>query len=93
MADRGAGSADPDVMERAGETERILVTEDRDFGALVYAHRHPAPPGVVYLRLGDARSAEVAEALLTVVRSDLILAGQFTTVSTNGRVRQRPLPA
>ena len=92
VVDRGAGSLDPAVMGRAGETGRLLITEDRDFGTLVYAHHHPSPPGVIYLRLGDARAEEVADVLLAVVRSGLELIGLFTTVNMNGRVRQRPLP-
>lgn len=80
VVDQGAGSTDPNVMDRAGSTEGILVTEDRDFGTLVY------------LRLGDALSGEVADTLLAVVGSALELVGRFTTVSANGQVRQRPLP-
>ena len=93
MVDAGSGSLDPAVMTRAGEDGRILITEDRDFGTLIYAHAHPSPPGVIYLRLGTDPPDTVSAALLSVVSSGRVLAGQFTTVGGGGRVRQRPLPA
>ena len=92
VVDRGAGSPDSAVMRRAGEDGRILITEDRDFGALIYAHAQPSPAGVLYLRLGAEPPDAVADAVLHVAASGLPLAGQFTTVSGDGRVRQRPLP-
>lgn len=92
VVETSAGSFDPTVMERAGQAGRILLTADRDFGTLIYAHARPSPPGVVYLRLGNESSAVVADALIAVLSSDRGFAGQFTTVSGSGRVRQRPLP-
>jgi len=45
---RGAPS-DDQVLERATEDKRVLITEDRDFGELVYA-RGRSSAGVILVR-------------------------------------------
>jgi predicted nuclease of predicted toxin-antitoxin system len=45
------GLADTDVLAQAAATGRILVTDDRDFGELVFRRRQ-RHVGVIYLRLG-----------------------------------------
>ncbi len=37
------GAADEQVLERALNEKRVLITEDRDFGELVYAQGRPSP--------------------------------------------------
>jgi predicted nuclease of predicted toxin-antitoxin system len=39
VAEVAKGSTDEQVLERALNGKRILITEDRDFGELVYAGR------------------------------------------------------
>ncbi len=92
IAEVSPSALDPDVLARAGESGRLLVTEDRDFGTLVYATRLPAPRGVVYLRLGSESLTEATETLLSVLRSGEAFEGWFTTVSRGGIIRKRPLP-
>jgi len=41
---------DPDVLAIAVSEQRILLTNDRDFGELIVRHKHPHA-GVIYLRL------------------------------------------
>lgn len=86
------GTEDSDVLRRAGQDNRFLLTEDRDFGQLVYNQNQPASPGVIYLRLGDVGLAESIEALVAVLSSDLVFEGTFTAVDGRRRVRQRLLP-
>ncbi len=83
------GTDDPDVLDRE---RRLLLTEDRDFGQLVYAKRRPAPFGVVYLRLHGVTLDDAIEAVVRVLTSETELAGWFTTVDGSDRVRQRRLP-
>ena len=47
------GLPDPQVLAIAYREGRILITEDRDFGEIVFVHRQPHA-GVIYLRLGAA---------------------------------------
>lgn len=93
VAEDGSGMGDPDVLARAGRGGQLLLTEDRDFGQLVYLQRAPASPGVIYLRLGDAPLLESVEMVSAVLRSDLAFAECFTTITGTGAVRQRRLPA
>lgn len=51
-ADHAASLEDREVLAIAHREERILITDDRDFGELVSASRRPHT-GVIYLRLGD----------------------------------------
>jgi predicted nuclease of predicted toxin-antitoxin system len=44
------GAEDEDVLERAFEEERVLLTEDKDFGELVFRLRKRAI-GIVLLRI------------------------------------------
>jgi predicted nuclease of predicted toxin-antitoxin system len=41
IAEIGKGTADERVIERAFSERRVLVTEDADFGELVYARGQP----------------------------------------------------
>jgi predicted nuclease of predicted toxin-antitoxin system len=50
--DHPSGLPDTQVLAIATAEGRILITDDRDFGDLVFQHRQPHA-GVIYLRLGD----------------------------------------
>ena len=45
-----AGSSDDDVLSNAYRQDRIILTEDKDFGELVYRFRKPAK-GVIFIRI------------------------------------------
>jgi predicted nuclease of predicted toxin-antitoxin system len=55
IAEVAQGATDEQVLDRALNENRILITEDRDFGELVFAHRRPST-GVILLRF-DSRAA------------------------------------
>ncbi len=44
------GIEDTEVLARAVNEQRIILTFDRDDGELIYRFRLPAPKGVIYLR-------------------------------------------
>jgi len=44
------GSSDEIVLSRARKEERVLITFDRDYGELIFHHKSPVPPAVIYLR-------------------------------------------
>src|SRR5512132_2061782 len=46
------GLPDEEVLAIAERERRILITDDRDFGELVFRHRQPHT-GVIYLRLAS----------------------------------------
>ena len=92
VAEDEPGVGDSDVLSRAGRDGRFLLTEDRDFGQLVYLQGVPASPGVIYLRLGAESLSESVQAVSAALRSDLVFAERSTTVIGGGAVRQRRLP-
>jgi len=52
--DDAPGIEDAEVLHRAHEEERILITNDKDFGGKVYRERYPHS-GIVLLRLDNER--------------------------------------
>ena len=59
-------SVDKEVMELALVEDRILLTEDKDFGWLVFAGRID-PPGVILIRFPASARRLLAEAVLKLV--------------------------
>lgn len=53
--DDSPGIADTEVIRRADEEERILITNDKDFGGKVYRERYPHC-GIVLLLQDNERS-------------------------------------
>ena len=80
------GATDEQVLERALNEKRVLITEDRDFGELVYA-RGRSSAGVVLLRFHSrARRAKPATVVEAVAKLGSRLRDAFTVVEP-GRVR------
>ena len=84
------GAADEVLLARAVAENRILITNDRDFGELIFRGGR-AHQGVIFLRLSDERPANkirILDQLLT--GHSHRLAGQFGLnglgVETNQRV-------
>ena len=56
------GMEDDDIIRKAFDENRILITNDKDFGDKVYRDRRPHR-GVIFLRLDDERAASKIETL------------------------------
>jgi predicted nuclease of predicted toxin-antitoxin system len=91
VGDSMPGSADEAVLALADSERRILITDDKDFGELIFRLDRPTT-GVILLRLSTANSRRRVRILLDVIKS-LQLEGSFTTVTDNGiktrRLRSR----
>lgn len=75
----------------ACESERVLVTFDRDFGGLIYRDLAPVPPGVIYLRIPDHSPEALALVLLSFLGDpEAVVVGRFSVLTTD-TVRQRAL--
>jgi predicted nuclease of predicted toxin-antitoxin system len=87
-AEHPGGIPDRQVLSLAVAEQRILITDDRDFGELVFKEHLPHT-GVIYLRLGD-----YAPLATKIARLDYVLTRygdqleQFITVTPH-RVRVR----
>ena len=86
------GNLDPDVMALAAASGRVIVTQDKGFGELVFRRVLPPPPGVVLFRaLPDDLDLAVA-LVASVLLADHVWVGRFTTVDADS-IRIRAFPA
>ncbi len=90
VAESAAGLNDSDVISLALREDRLLLTEDKDFGDLVF-RRKRLVPGVVLMRTDFNNSEQKKLRLEAVVaRYGAGLFGRYTVVE-EGRVRSRRL--
>jgi predicted nuclease of predicted toxin-antitoxin system len=84
-------SDDRSLVEQAGREKRILLTEDKDFGWLVFAS-HAQSSGVILIRFpGDARGALVQAVSQLVEEQGEELFNAFVVVQPGYiRVRRKP---
>jgi len=86
IAEVAKGATDEQVLERALNEKRVLITEDRDFGALVYA-RGQSSAGVILVKFHNrARHIKPATVVEAVAKLGSRLKDAFTVVEP-GRVR------
>lgn len=82
--DYPASLADSDVLALALQEGRILITNDRDFGELIFRERRPHA-GIIYFRLPLASSvAEKVDWLERILREHEADLGKFIVVMTRG---------
>ncbi len=80
------GMDDDDVIQKALAEDRILITNDKDFGEKVFRERRPHK-GVVLLRLDDERASGMIDTIRRLLDSyPDRLTGAFV-VATETRVR------
>lgn len=93
VADIGFSAADDtDILQRAQEDERVVVTLDADFHALL-AITEATSPSVIRIRIERLRAQALTNLLLTVVGEceEDLEQGAVVTVEPN-RIRVRRLP-
>jgi len=80
---------DTAVIELASQEETILLTEDKDFGQLVYAEQK-ANRGVVLIRFPASARPALPKAVLDLLNEHRDTLGDRFTVLQPGRVRFGP---
>jgi len=81
-------ASDIEVLRAAVEKNRILITEDSDFGEWVFAHRKEMK-GVLFIRFpGNVRSGLGETVVLLIEKHGMDLIGNFTVLEP-GRARIR----
>lgn len=84
--DESQGASDDDILTKAVNEDWILITNDKDFGELIFRERRPHK-GVIFLRLTDERSANKISVLSNVLDNHASkISKQFVTVAEN-RIR------
>ena len=91
VAEASAGADDDRVVEMALHDRRILITEDKDFGQLVFAAGHRSL-GVALLRFPAASRSAIGPRIIELVRKHADrLAGSFVVLQPQ-RIRISVLP-
>lgn len=85
------GASDQAVLTKAFETNRWLVTFDRDYGELVFSLRCAPPPAIIYLRQEPIPPTRPAEWVLELLATPQTVAGHLIVVDER-TVRRRALP-
>ena len=86
------GIEDSEVLDRAADEERVILTFDRDYGELIYRLRLRSPRGVIYLRFRPHTPEEPASILLNLLQTEGLQFEERFTVVERDRIPQRPLP-
>lgn len=85
------GSSDEQVLARAQQEMRVLVTFDKDFGELAFRSKLPATGGVILFRITASSSRRVAQVAVQALASRTDWAGHFSVIEDQ-RIRMTPLP-
>lgn len=90
IAIAGGGAPDENVLASAASEDRVLLTKDKDFGALIFRDGAPRAPGIVLLRMDGLTASEAARAAARILALADSGRGAFTTMDAQG-ARVRPL--
>jgi predicted nuclease of predicted toxin-antitoxin system len=85
------GADESAILNRAESEQRLVVTQDKDFGELAFKYRLPSLCGVILFRLSGANPASDNKRILEAIISRSDWAGHFSVV-TDDRIRMRSLP-
>ena len=90
IAEGLTGISDEEVVEIVKQQGGTLITEDKDFGELVFAH-HIAKVTIVFLRYRKPELQKVGENLLKIIREYSEKEGEFFITITSTRIRIRQI--
>ena len=84
--DEARGATDNDILTKAFSENWILITNDKDFGEMVFRERR-THHGVVFMRLEDERSANKIEVLRRLLKGYAEKLPEGFVVVTETKVR------
>ena len=82
----GRGMTDDEIVQQAFDEERVLITNDKDFGEKVYREGWPHK-GIVLLRLDDERASNKIEVIRQLLDRYADRLGNHFVVVTETTVR------
>lgn len=92
VSDVALGAPDVTILDLARREQRILITEDYDFGELIFFRRLPPPLGVIHLALdGMAKEERDSKFASEIAHLLAIAPGNFVVFSRHVP-RVRPFP-
>lgn len=90
VGDSSQGLDDESVLRKSEKENRILITDDKDFGELIFKLKRPES-GIILLRLSDTSSTTRLDSILYLLNHHHP-EGNFITVADD-RVKIRKLPS
>ena len=85
------GAKDDSILARAQQEQRVLLSQDKDFGELAIRRGLPAGCGVVLFRLSGLDRELIVTRMLEVLTTNIDWRGQISVVDER-RIRSRALP-
>ena len=90
VAEECPGISDEEVAALCSESQRVLLTFDKDFGELVFHRGLSAGSAVVLFRFIPESPEEAADVAMALLQSQPDLRGTFCVI-TRERIRVRPM--
>ncbi|WP_010218017.1 DUF5615 family PIN-like protein [Sphingomonas sp. PAMC 26621] len=91
ISETSPGALDPEILARSDIAQFILITNDGDFGDLIFNHGLPAPKTILYTRLPHRAAEQTVTCLIALLEAG-VPAGQMITLTKNGE-RTKPFPS
>ncbi|MBI4728355.1 MAG: DUF5615 family PIN-like protein [Acidobacteria bacterium] len=85
------GATDLEVARRAAREDRVLLTQDKEFGEIAFRRGLPAGSGVILLRLPQTTPERLARTVASTLAGRADWPGRFSVVDEH-HVRMVPLP-
>lgn len=79
---------DPFVIRKAQQTQRIILTFDKDYGEILFKNGVTDPPAMVFFRYRGQDPTAAAHLLLDLLEKGVAIEDTFTVLEIDG-VRQR----
>ena len=93
IAEEAPAIKDWQVIQIAIQSERIILTHDRDYGELIFKYGHRPTAGVIYFRLKQYAPEEPAKMLLGLLADTAFNChNTYTVIDDDGTIRQRGIP-
>ncbi len=86
IREESPGIIDSEVLNRAQQESRVLVTFDKDFGELAFRLRLPAIHGIILFRISTPSSSYVAKKAVEVISMRSDWKGHFSVIEDH-RIR------
>jgi predicted nuclease of predicted toxin-antitoxin system len=83
------GVSDHQVMEIAIHEARLILTFDRDYGALIYKHGYRPAMGVLYFRLDNYQPEDPGRMVVKMLSNQNFDSRKKLTVIDKDGIRQR----
>jgi predicted nuclease of predicted toxin-antitoxin system len=83
------GISDEEVVFKAIQENRTILTFDRDYGELIFKHNHKPKAGVIYFRIKNFTPDEPALIFLELIKSEKYIFEGYFTVIDRQTIRQR----